>query len=139
LRNKYRLIDHTADFGIHVFGSDSKELFANAAWAMFDLITEIDSLKGMDSCNIKISGDDWSDLMVNWLREILFLWNGKEMLVKMAHILSLSKNDLSAKVVFDQYDPDLHIITTEIKAVTYHQIQVNSGFSGWEAKIIFDV
>jgi SHS2 domain-containing protein len=139
LRNKYRLIDHTADFGIHVFGSDSKELFANAAWAMFDLITEIDSLKGMDSCNIKMSGDDWSDLMVNWLREILFLWNGKEMLVKMAHILSLSKNDLSAKVVFDQYDPDLHIITTEIKAVTYHQIQVNSGFSGWEAKIIFDV
>lgn len=139
MRNKYRLIDHTADFGIHVFGSDSKELFANAAWAMFDLITEIDSLKGMDSCDIKISGDDWSDLMVNWLREILFLWNGKEMLVKMAHILSLSKNDLSAKVVFDQYDPDLHIITTEIKAVTYHQIQVNSGFSGWEAKIIFDV
>ena len=139
MRNKYRLIDHTADFCIHVFGSDSKELFANAAWAMFDLITEIDSLKGMDSCNIKISGDDWSDLMVNWLREILFLWNGKELLVKTAQILSLSKNDLSAKVVFDQYDPDRHIITTEIKAVTYHQIQVNSGPSGWEAKIIFDV
>ena len=139
MRKKYNLIDHTADFGIHVFGSDSKELFANAAWAMFDLITEIDYLKGMDSCNIKISGDDWFDLMVNWLREILFLWNGKEMLVKTAHILSLSKNDLSAKVVFDQYDPDLHIITTEIKAVTYHQIDVQKKSTGWESKIIFDV
>ena len=136
---KYRLIDHTADFGIHVFGSDSKDLFANAVHAMFDLITEIDSLKGLDAFYIRVTGDDWPDLMVNWLREILFLWNGKEMLVKTAQILSLSKNDLSAKVIFDPYDPDIHTIKTEIKAVTYHQIQVNSGPAGWEAKIIFDV
>jgi SHS2 domain-containing protein len=61
------------------------------------------------------------------------------MLVKTADILSLSENDLSATVKFDQYAPDRHIIKTEIKAVTYHQIQVISGPSGWDAKIIFDV
>jgi SHS2 domain-containing protein len=140
MKKKYQLIDHTADFGIHVYGTDSKELFANAAWALFDVITEIDPLIGLDSCHIEVSGDDWSDLMVNWLREVLYLWNGKELLVKKVRILSLSETELSATVDFDPFNPDRHVIKTEIKAVTYHQIQVNRTPSGeWEAMIIFDI
>ena len=135
----YRLLDHTADFGIHVFGSDSKELFSNAVYAMFDLITEIDSLKGPKYANVKVVGDDWADLMVNWLRENLFLWNGREMLVKTVFIRSLTQHSLFATVAYDPYDPDRHVIKTEIKAVTYHQIQVTRGVKGWEAKVIFDV
>ena len=139
IREKYHLIDHTADFGIHVSGTHSKDLFANAAEALFDVITEIDSLTGHDSCHIEVFGDDWSDLMINWLREILYLWNGKERLVKSADITSLSENTLSAQVVFDSYDPDRHAIKTEIKAVTYHQIQVKHTPSGCTAQIIFDI
>ena len=136
---KYRLIDHTADFGIQVFGSDAKELFSNAALAMFDLITEVGSLKGQNSIDVSISGDDWPDLMVNWLRELLFLWNGKELLVEKVDITLLSENNLSAKVFYDPYDPDRHSINIEVKAATYHQIQVTSGPSGWESRVIFDV
>ena len=139
MKKTYRLIDHTADFGIQVFGSDSKELFTNAALALFDVITEMDVLKGRNSCNITASGEDWPDLMINWLREVLYLWNGKEMLVKSVQILSLSENNISAKIYFDAYMPDRHIIKTEIKAVTYHQIQVKSSPSGWKAQIIFDI
>jgi SHS2 domain-containing protein len=139
MKKTYRLIDHTADFGMQVFGSDSQELFTNAALAIFDVITEMDVLKGRDSCNITASGEDWSDLMINWLREILYLWNGKERLVKSVKILSLSEKNISAKIYFDAYKPDRHIIKTEIKAVTYHQIQVKSSPSGWKAQIIFDI
>jgi len=136
---RYKLIDHTADFGIHVFGSNSRELFANAAFALFDLITEMDAVKGLNEKTIHIKGDDWPDLMVNWLRELLYFWSGKEVLVKAADMLSLSENELSAKIFIDPYDPDRHVINAEIKAVTYHQIQVSSSSSGWEARVIFDV
>ena len=139
IRKKYKLIDHTADFGIQVFGSDSQELFTNAALAMFDVITEMDVLTGRDSCDITASGEDWSDLMVNWLREMLYLWNGREMLVKSVQILSSTENKIFARIYFDVYMPDRHIIKTEIKAVTYHQIQVKSSPSGWKAQIIFDI
>jgi SHS2 domain-containing protein len=135
----YKLINHTADLGIHVFGTDPVELFANAAFATFDMLTEIDSLKSLKTTNLKVTGDDWSDLMVNWLRELLYLWNGKELLVKKAQILALSENELSANVELDPFDPERHEIKIEIKAVTYHQIQVSSSPQGWEAKIIFDV
>ena len=136
---KYKLIDHTADFGIHVFGTDPVELFANAAFATFDMLTEIDSLKSLEAATIRVTGDDWPDLMVNWLRELLYFWNGKELLVKKVKILALSENKLSANVELDPFDPDRHEIKIEIKAVTYHQIQVSSGPEGWEARVIFDV
>ncbi len=136
---KYKLIDHTADFGIHVFGSDLQELFSNAAFAMFDIITDIGTLKAADEKKIHVTGDDWPDLMVNWLREMLFLWTGRELLVKKADILSISEYQLMAVITADPYDPDRHLVNNEIKAVTYHQIQVNSIDNGWESKIIFDV
>ena len=135
----YKLINHTADLGIHVFGTDPVELFANAAFATFDMLTEIDSLKSLKTTNLKVTGDDWSDLMVNWLRELLYFWNGKELLVKTVQILALSEKELSANVELDPFDPDRHEIKIEIKAVTYHQIQVSEGPKGWEAKIIFDI
>lgn len=136
---RYELIDHTADFGIHVFGSDSTDLFANAALAMFDLVAEMDTVEGRDAHAVHIAGADWPDLMVNWLRELLYFWSGRGLLVKAVDIPSISENKISARVWADPYDPDRHVVKTEIKAVTYHQIQVESGPSGWEAKIIFDV
>jgi SHS2 domain-containing protein len=136
---KYRLIDHTADFGVHVFGTNPKDLFANAALAMFNQITDTDALKGTGTYHLDITGADWPDLMVNWLRELLFLWTGKEMLIKKVDILSIAEDKLSAKARFDLFVLNRHEIKNEIKAVTYHQIQVESGPAGWEAKIIFDV
>ena len=139
MSKKYQLIDHTADFGIRVFGSDASELFSNAAWALFDVLTETEALSGNDSRKIAVSGDDWSDLMINWLREVLFLWNGERKLVESVQILSISEKKLSAKIFFDSYTPDRHIIRTEIKAVTYHQAYVKRSSFGWEAGIIFDI
>ena len=136
---KYEMIDHTADLGIHVFGADAKDLFANAAFALFDLITDINALKGLNEHEVRITGDDWPDTMVNWLRELLYLWTCKKMLVKIVNISYLTEHELTAKVNFDPYDPDHHEIKNEIKAVTYHQIQVEKGLLGWESKIIFDV
>ena len=136
---KYEAIDHTADFGIRVFGADAKDLFANAAFALFDLITDIDALKGLNEYKVHITGDDWPDTMVNWLRELLYLWTCKEMLVKATDIFYLTEHEVTARVNFDLFDPDLHKIKNEIKAVTYHQLQVESTPLGWESKIIFDV
>ncbi len=136
---KYKLINHTADLGIHVFGRNPEELFTNAAQAMFDQITDLKALKGIAQQKIQVTGTDWPDLMVNWLRELLYLWTVKELLVKTVEILSLSETALSAVVRVEPYNPEKHDIKTEIKAVTYHQSIVESKLTGWESKIIFDV
>ena len=136
---KYSLIDHTADVGIQVYGADPKKLFSNAAYALFDLITDLKSLKAAHTKKITITAEDWSDLMVNWLRELLYFWAGRERLIQQAEIMTISSRKLIASLHYDRYDPDRHIIKEEIKAVTYHQLEVKSKTSGWEARIIFDV
>ena len=136
---KYKLIDHTADLGIRVFGKSAEELFENAAFALFDLITDTGVLAGDRQTRIQVTGADRPDLMVNWLRELLYLWNGTDRLVKTVSISALSETGLTAGLTYDLFSPERHDIRAEIKAVTYHQIQVSGGSSGWEAKIIFDV
>ncbi len=136
---KYQLIDHTADVGIQVFGADINVLFENAAAALFDVITDPDKLKGAARQTLSMEGADWPDLMVNWLREHLYLWAGQEKLVKESRILSISEYKLTAVITYDPYRSDRHLIKEEIKAVTYHQIDVHQGSTGWEARVIFDV
>ena len=136
---KYRLTDHTADIGIHVFGNDLKELFENAAMSLYDMITELECVSPADTQKIQVTGEDRPDLMVNWLRELLFLWTGRYQLVKTVKILSLSEHELTAEVKTEAYSSEHHIIKHEIKAVTYHQIQVYENDKAWEAEIIFDV
>ncbi len=135
----YELIDHTADFGIRVSGSDAKDLFHNAAMALMDQLLEADTSMQQQPRQIRVEGDDWPDLMVNWLREILFLWVGEELLVRSVHIEALVDNKLISQVHTEMFSPQYHVIKTEIKAVTYHQIQVADVGHQWEATIIFDI
>lgn len=139
MTKKYKLIDHTADFGIQVFGSNPKALFTNAAYALSDLLTDINFLNGQNKRQITVTGSDWPDLMVNWLRELLYLWAGNELLVKSAKVQKITASEINAILCYDAYDPGRHVIKNEIKAVTYHQIQVAPYPRGWEARIIFDV
>lgn len=135
----YKLIDHTADFGIHVFGPDLKALFKNAARAMFDQIVSTRDLQGGKISRIRVEGADYPDLMVNWLRELLFMWSTDQMIPSRVEILSISETELDARLEYDQYDPAIHVLKSEIKAVTYHQIQVLRSSDSWEAKVIFDI
>jgi SHS2 domain-containing protein len=136
---KYIVTDHTADIGLHVFGKDPSELFSTAATALFEIMIGGEPLKSTQSLPLHVDGLDWPDLMVNWLREILYLWAGKELLVHVARILNIGPQMLDAEIFVAPYDSQRHTVNTEVKAVTYHQIKVTKCMSGWEAKIILDV
>ena len=135
----YQIIDHTADFGLQVRGADPVDLFTKAGMALFDVLTDVEALKGAQAQRIRVDGDGWPDLMVNWLRELLYLWSGEEKLVHAIEIESLTETDIAATVMYDVFLPERHQIKNEIKAVTYHQIQTQPVGHGWEARIIFDV
>jgi SHS2 domain-containing protein len=136
---KYRFTDHTADFGIQAFGKTLEQLFENAAFALSDLITDTNILEGTHSQPISVGGDARDDLMVNWLREILYLWHGMGMLVKQTSVKEITEFRLMADITYDLYDKDKHEIRNEIKAVTYHQLEVNQNKDGWFANFILDV
>ena len=135
----YRLVDHTADLGIMVRGEDLKDLFENAALSLIHIIMgKIPEGKG-ESLQVDIQGEDMVDLMVNWLSEILYLFEGEKKILNWVEITSLSSKNISAMLQLIPYDERAFDIQCEIKAVTYHQLKISKNNKHWQATIIFDV
>lgn len=136
---RYRVFNHTADLGLEVYGKDEKELFSNAAFAIFDLTVDLYDVNALEVRMITVRGSDREDLLVNYLREILYMLNGEGMLLKDFSILEIDSHHLVVEVKGEPFNPDRHSIKTEIKAVTYHQVKVEKNNKGWKARVIFDV
>lgn len=135
----YRQFDHTADLGIEVFGGTAGELFTNAAFAIFDLITDLKCVEPRETRTIKVEGVDMDDLLVNFLREALYLFNGERWLAKKFTLLEFEDNRLAAEARGEPFDPGRHRIETELKAVTYHQLGIRKTPEGFTTKVVFDV
>jgi len=135
----YQIIDHTADLGIIVKGVDEKALFITAAQAMTDLMVTGDVVRKTVIKDVSLQGDDFPDLMVKWLGEILYLFNGEKLVMHSIEIKSISPVMLQSTLTLSTFEPKHHEVKREIKAVTYHQIFVGKVNDGWQARIIFDI
>ncbi len=135
----YRIFNHTADLGVEVSAATLEELYAAAAFALFDLLTDLSAVRAGIAREIAVTGEDRADLLVNFLREVLYLWNGGGFLVKTCLVREATPQRLTALLRGESFDPARHRIKQEIKAVTYHQADVCETQEGWTARIVFDV
>ncbi len=135
----YRFFNHTADLGIEVSGATVEELYAGAAMALFDLLTDAETIRVTQVREVAVEGDDPADLLVNYLREILALWNTAGFLAGECTIREVTPRRLTAHLGGEPCDPARHRIKQEIKAVTYHQCSVRRTARGWVARVVFDV
>ena len=135
----YEIIDHTADLGIIVKGPDVEQLFIRAALAMTELMVKGDSSDIVSTSEVVVQGEDFPDLMVRWLGEILYLFEGEDLIVHSIEIKSIGPMQLQATLTLSSFEPERHQVLREIKAVTYHGISVGKANSGWEARVIFDI
>jgi len=146
LMSNYKLFDHTADIGVEISGRTKKELFANATYAIFDILIENNDSKSKSALKtqksqkkVTVEGADVEDLLINYLREILYLFNGVAWVVSHCKITECGNKRLKAQLTGEPYNKNRHSIKTEIKAVTYSGVKVEKLEGNWKAKVIFDV
>ena len=135
----YNVIDHTADLGIIVHGANQADLYEKAGMALMHLMVDVKASRKPDFIDISIEGDDPPDLMVRWLGEILYLFSGESLIVTHINIKKITSKNLMAFLGTIPFDENEHLILSEIKAVTYHQIEVTEKNNTWEARVIFDL
>ena len=135
----YTPLDHTADLGIVVTGDDLEDLFRKAARSIIQIMLGNSRVKGNESLRISLDGEDLADLMVRWLGEILYLFDAEQKIVSGFKMLKVNPTHLEAVLDMAAFQPHYHNIITEIKAVTYHQIEVTQNPEGWSARVIFDL
>jgi SHS2 domain-containing protein len=135
----YKTFDHTADLGVEISGADPYQLFANAGETLFHLISGSSAVEENVALPVAVEGCGYEDLMINWLRELLYLHQVKEYLLSTFIIHHVDDSVLKATVRGELFDARRHELLREIKAVTYHQLSVKPEQAGWTARIVFDI
>jgi SHS2 domain-containing protein len=136
---RFEILDHTADIGLIVHGDNLKVLFENAGEAFFHLITDLRKVRRRIERRINIGGESLDRLMVDWLSELLYLHDVESLLFKGFKVESVGEDGLKAIVKGEPFQEGVHVIKTEVKAVTYHRIEVRQEKGRWRAQIIFDL
>lgn len=121
---RYRLLDHTADALIEAYGKTLSERFANAAYAMFDQITDANAVHPVGEVEVSISADSAEQLLVDFLQELLFL-HDTENLVFVEFDVRVSGKTLEATVRGEEFDKDRHQKRAVVKGVTYHNLEID--------------
>lgn len=124
---KYEYLDHTADVQLHGWGDDLTEAFEQVAVAMFAYMTEIDKVEIHATCDIKAEAEDMVGLLYHFLDELLFVFSAEPFMIgKKVKILEFDKEAfrIKAKVFGEVFDLGKHPQGTEVKAITYSNMQV---------------
>jgi len=136
---RFEIFDHTADIGVIVYGENLKALFENAGEAFFRLITDVRKVRYRVEKRIEIGGETLDRLMVDWLSELLYLHDVENLLFRGFKVESVGEGGLKAVVKGEPFQQGVHVIKTEVKAVTYHRMEVRQDNGRWRVQIIFDL
>jgi SHS2 domain-containing protein len=136
---KYRITIRQSELAVKVLGDSQANLFANSAYALFDVMTDIDKIDIKERLALEVEGMDRDDLMVNWMRELLYLYQGSGYVLKEFHIHEVKETVVKAEVCGEKLDPDRHEIKQDITAVAYNQSRMQKTGNQWTAQLIFEV
>jgi len=141
----FDVFDHTADIGLEVRGRDLADLLETAARATFeqmleDLPDEVEAIEQVRAVPMEGFEDDAGELLVVWLQELLYRFETGKLVPLTFDLEVCGPREVRASVGFGRFDPDRHRTHTEIKAVTYHDLQVHQEADGsWSARFVLDV
>ena len=136
---KIKYIEHPSDVGFEAYGDSLEELFANAAIAMYSLMTDVDEIEGDEEREIEINSEDFQSLMFDWLDELIFLFDSESLVMRSFDIaIDESNFSIQGTCKGGKFDPSKHVSGIIIKAVTYNMMEVKKN-EVWKARVVLDV
>ena len=140
----YAELDHPADIFLEVFGPDLPALYENALFALYDQLAELEGFDVVSERTIDVQGEDPSAALRALLAEALYLFESEDFVAVKAHVEVAGgpggETRVKAGLSGEKVDRERHLLSAEVKAVTYHQLtaeQLPEG--GWRATVLFDV
>jgi len=133
---RYRLIPHTADVGLFAYGKSLDEAFANAAYGMFAVMTNLRKVRETEERHFSIAEKDKEGLLFEWLNRLLYLFDVEHLLFRRFEV-ELEDTHLTAICYGEKFDPLRHRIAIGVKSATYYMMEVDEKRN--RVRIVFDV
>ncbi|XP_059167270.1 protein archease-like [Physella acuta] len=140
---KYEYLDHTADVQLHAWGCDIRESFEQVGMAMFNyMTTDYSTVELRRVHEIEVTGEDLLSLLYHYLDEFLFLFSAEPFFFP--RIIQITEFDLvnfklKAVGYGEPFDISKHPQGTEVKAITYSNMQVHTDSANHDVFVIIDI
>ena len=134
----FEIVNHTADVGVIAYGANINQAFANAAKALFSLIAELDNVEEVLHRDIELLAPDQESLLVDWLNELIYLFDTENIIFKRFDIIELNDTQLKARSYGEKVDSLKHILKIGVKAATYHMLKVDKT-NGCKVQVLLDI
>jgi SHS2 domain-containing protein len=135
----YETFEHTADLGLRARSPDLDTLFAEAACALFAaLVEDLATVRPLERVEITVSGDDREFLLFDWLRELLYRFDADHRLFSRFEV-RVAADGVSGVAWGEPLDRERHVLSHEVKAITYHGLLVEQVDGEWLAEVIVDI
>ncbi len=135
----HETFDHTADLGLRVRAADLDTLFAEAGQALFSAVIEdLKTVRPSQRIHVNLTGTDREFLLFDWLNELLYRWEADHLLFGTFEA-RVTEAGLTASAWGEPLDPSRHVLSHEVKAITYHGLRVEPADDGWLAEVIVDI
>jgi len=135
----FKFLEHMGDAYIEAFGSSLEEAYANAALAMFEVMTDTSKVEPKFEESIMVEGHDLSSLLYAWLESLLVKYGVENRLFSKFMVEKINGEKghftLKAKAFGEDFDQKKHPSKTEVKAVTYHLMEIE--YSETECRLRF--
>ena len=136
---KFELLDHPADIGFRAYGQSKEELFANCALALMAIILDPSEIATHQEWQFEAEGIDEESLLVNWLNEVLYLVDSRQLAFCTFCVRFAGPNRVLCTALGEVRNPQKHPVRLAVKAVTYHQLRMSKTPEGWLAEVFVDV
>lgn len=130
----FQEIEHTADWALRVWAPQLAELFMQAAAGMNSLAEVVLQPGNRVERQITLRAGDAETLLVTFLEELLYIAEQEEIGFD-RYDLDIQGMELIARV----YGAQIGSRRKEIKAVTFHNLEIQGDENGYHVQIVFDV
>ena len=135
----FEILEHTADVGVVATGDTLAEALAWLAKGMFSMIVDLEGVEPVTSSEVKVSSADPETLAVDWLNELLYVYESQGFVPKECRVsVDESGTSLTARCMGEPVDPERHALGTDVKAATYHRLEVRHD-GEWRLRVFLDV
>jgi SHS2 domain-containing protein len=131
--------DHTGDLGLEVWAGSPEGLFAEAAVALMAQIAEVPRDPAPERMTVSLDGDDAADLLVHWLNTALLEAEVRGVIWTGASVTALSERRLEARLEGARLDPARHTLLREVKAVSFHDLELSLEPGRCRCRLVLDL
>lgn len=119
------------------YGKDLKEVFENAAEALFSVMCKIEKVGTKKKKKLVVEADNTGELMIEWLQSLIAAVDIEGMFFSRFEIKKISETKLEAVVYGEDVTPEKG--GTVVKAVTYHQYEFKRTNEGYVCRVALDI